>query len=275
MTDNLVPIPASPFPILVIACLLFSAAVPSESIAADRTASCLDGFCIGQSINDPHFDNVDWLVPKKGITKQACNGVGCQPGVAFRGYPPDEQVKLAEAVSWIYGSPPYNIVTRGNLGIFRQYRYECNLSARDIFGERRFWGAYKSIPSHYLTVVGLRLIDGELRVYRIARQYPFHNQGELQSLAQQLYGQYGDRVLFVNYLSSNAYPDVIAQKKDGWFGRSTMFNPTDLADNEAELVLIDRKTRHLLEASSMPESGEIKPLAISPAAQCRRSMPVQ
>lgn len=269
-----VPISSPALPALMV-CLLCSVVVPCESAAAGSSPPCLDGFCIGQSINDPPFDNVDWLVPRKGITKQTCNGVGCQPDVAFRGYPPDEQANLAEAVSWIYGLPRYNIVTRANLAIFRQYRYECNLSARGIFGERRFWGAYRSIPSHYLTVVGLRLIGRGLRVYRIARQYPFHNQGELHVLAQQLYGTYGDRVLFVNYLSSNAYPDVIAQNKDGWFGRSTMFNPTDLADNKAELVLIDPRTRHLLEPSSMPQSGEIKPLPVSLVAQCQGSIPVQ
>lgn len=136
-------------------------------------------------------------------------------------------------------------------------------------------GAYRSIPSNLLTVVGLRLIDGELKVYRVARQYPIHNAGELATLAKTLHGEYGDRLLYVDYLSSNAYTDVITQKKDGWFGRSSMFNPNDLSDNAAELVLIDPQTRPLLEPSSMPVSGEIKPLPVSVAPQCQAKAPTQ
>ncbi|MGD0777876.1 MAG: hypothetical protein ABSC05_34245 [Candidatus Solibacter sp.] len=126
-----------------------------------------------------------------------------------------------------------------------------------------------------MTVIGLRLIDGDLKVYRIARQYPYHTQAELVTLAKTLRGQYGDALLLYDYLSSNAYSDVIDQNKNGWFGRSATFNPTDLLDNAAELVLIDPRTRSLLEASSMPESGEIKPLAVNPPAQCNAKLPVQ
>jgi len=54
-----------------------------------------------------------------------------------------------------------------------------------------------------------------------------------------------------------------------------MFNPNDLADNAAELVLIDPRTRPLLEPTAIPESGDIKPLAVTPAPQCSRSMSVQ
>jgi hypothetical protein len=144
-----------------------------------------------------------------------------------------------------------------------------------MWGERRFLGIYRSSPSHYLTVVGLRLIDGELKVYRIARQYPYHNESELVSLAHQFRVQYGDQILIYNYLSSNAYSDVIKQQKNGWFGRSTMFNPTDLSDNAAEIVLIDPHTRSLLEPSSMPESGEIKPLRVKLSGQCSTSIPIQ
>jgi hypothetical protein len=61
--------------------------------------------------------------------------------------------------------------------------------------------------------------------------------------------------LLYDYLSSNAYSDVIPRRKDGWFGRSTMFNPSDLTDLAAELVLIDPNTRALLQPTSMPDSG--------------------
>jgi hypothetical protein len=108
--------------------------------------------------------------------------------------------------------------------------------------------------------VRLRLIQGELKVYRIAREYRFHNKAEMSALARDLRKEYGDRLLLYDGDSSNAYADVIAQHKDGWFGRSTPFNPTDLADNAAELVVIDPETRPLLEPSSMPDSGEIQPL---------------
>jgi len=240
-----------------------------------RTELCLDGFCIGQSIKDARFDAVDWIVPHDNFTQVPCNGVGCAPQIAFRGYTNAYQDALAEAVSWVYGLGRYNVVKKDNLEVLRHYKYECNLSARGMFGERRFFGAYRSIPSHYLTVIGLRLIDGELRVYRIARQYPYHTPAEIVSLARTLRGQYGETLLVYDYLSSNAYSDVIAQQKNGWFGRSTMFNPTDLSDNAAELVLVDPRTRSLLEPSSMPESGEIKPLALKLPAQCGQSLPVQ
>jgi len=241
----------------------------------NATGLCLDGFCIGQSVNDRRFDGVEWIIPQKGFAKEPCNGVGCAPQNAFRGYPEAYQKPLAETVSWVYGLGHYNIVTEDTLELLRHYKYECNPSARGIFGERRFFGIYRSIPSHYLTVIGLRLIDGDLKVYRIVRQIPYHTQAELMSLAKTIHGQYGEAVLLYDYLSSNAYSDVIAQSKNGWFGRSTMFNPTDLSDNAAELVLIDPHTRALLEPSSMPESGEIKPLALKVPAQCSQSMPIQ
>jgi hypothetical protein len=81
--------------------------------------------------------------------------------------------------------------------------------------------------------------------------------------------------LFYEYLSSNAYSDVIQKGKDGWFGRSTLFNSTDLADNAAELVLIDPSTRELLQPTSMPESGEIRPLPMKLPPQCSRVLPLQ
>jgi hypothetical protein len=242
---------------------------------AQESALCLDGFCIGQTIQDLRFDKTEWILPKKDMTKDECNGVGCQPANAFRGYTPDEQVRLSEAVSWKYGLNAYNVVTKENLATLRYYKYECNASARGIWGERRFIGVYRSIPSQYLTIVGLRLIDGELTVYRMARQYPYHNQTELVTLAKQFSGLYGKQVLLYDYLSSNAYTDVIAQNKDGWFARSTMFNPTDLSDNAAELVLVDPRTRTLLQPSSMPESGEIKPLPVIPTPSCSRALPIQ
>ena len=242
---------------------------------AEQPGLCLDGFCVGQSIQDARFDKAAWIVPQKGLIKEPCNGVGCQPEVAFRGYPSEDQAKLAEAVSWKYGLNNYNVLTKANLGALRLYKYECNPSARGIFGERRFWGAYRSVPSHYLTVVGLRLINGDLAIYRIARQYPYRNPSELRSLARELSIQYGKRLLLYDYLSSNAYSDVIAQRKEGWFARSTLFNPTDMSDNAAELVLIDPNTRALLEPTSMPESGEIKPLAMKLSEHCSRSLPIQ
>lgn len=144
-----------------------------------------------------------------------------------------------------------------------------------MWGERRFIGAYKSIPSNYLTVIGLRLIGGELRVYRIARQYPYRNPAELRGLAQELWPEFGRSVLFVDYLSSNAPYEVMRQGKDGWFGRSTLFNTSDMADNAAELVLVDPRTRQLLQPTSMPSSGDVKPLPMSLAAQCERNLPLQ
>ena len=110
---------------------------------------------------------------------------------------------------------------------------------------------------------------------QVVRQIPYHTQAELISLAKTVHGQYGETVLLYDYLSSNAYSDVIAKNKNGWFGRSTMFNPTDLSDNAAELVLIDPHTRALLEPSSMPESGEIKPVALKVPGQCSQSLPIQ
>lgn len=95
------------------------------------------------------------------------------------------------------------------------------------------------------------------------------------SLAKQLHEQYGGKLLLYDFLSSNAYSDVISQKKAGWFGRSKMFNPTDLSDNAAELVLIDPRTRPLLQPTSMPDSGEINPLPVKPLAQCSQSLPLQ
>ncbi len=242
---------------------------------AQETPACLDGFCIGQSIRDARFDKTQWIEPKEGFSKAKCTGVGCLPENAFRGYTPEDQAKLAEALSWKYGLNAYNVITKQNLEILRRYRYECDLTPRGIWGERRFIGAYQSTPSRYLTVVGLRLIHGELTVYRLARQYPYQNQNELASLARELGGEYRKRLLLYGYLSSNAYSDVIEQHKDGWFARSTLFNPTDLSDNAAELVLIDPKTRTLLQPSSMPESGEIKPLPVNLPLACNRSLPLQ
>jgi hypothetical protein len=242
---------------------------------AKITSLCLDGFCIGQSINDARFAEVNWVVPKEGFAKERCAGIACKPEIAFRGYANENQKQLAEALSWHYGLTQYNLITNANRGTLGQYRYECNPSPRGINGERRFFGAYLSAPSKFLTVVGLRLIGGELRVYRIARQYPFHNQGELIALAKKVHDQYGGEIVFYDGVSSNAYSDVIEQKKLGWFGRSTMFNPSDLADNAAELVLVDPLTRPLLEPSSMPDSGEIGPLANRMPHECSASVSLQ
>jgi len=242
---------------------------------AQQPGLCLDGFCIGQSISDSRFDSTAWQTPTKDMTKALCENVGCQPANAFRGYSPADQLALAGAVSWKYGMMGYNVITKGNLAMLRKYHYECNPSARGIWGERRFVGFYRSVPSHYVTLVGLRLIGGELKVYRIARQFPYHDQSELVELARKLHGKYGDRILLYNGISPNAPYEVVKQRKLGWFGRSSTFNPTDLADNLAEFVLIDPATRRLLEPTSMPDSGEIKPLPVQMPSQCSRSMSLQ
>jgi hypothetical protein len=169
----------------------------------------------------------------------------------------------------------YNVLTKTNLRALRHYKYECNPSPRGMGSERRFLGFYLSTPTRYYTIVGLRLIGGELTVYRIARQYPFHNRNELVLLARKLHEQYGDEIVFYDGVSSNAYAEVIAQQKRGWFGRSTMFNPTDLADNSAELVLIAADTRALLEPTSMPESGDIRGLPVNMPEQCSVSPSIQ
>jgi hypothetical protein len=79
----------------------------------------------------------------------------------------------------------------------------------------------------------------------------------------------------MTFSASNAYSEVIAQNKDGWSARSTMFNPTDLSDNAAELVIIDPQTRTILEPTSMPESGEIKPVPVRLSDSCSRDLPIQ
>jgi hypothetical protein len=255
-----------------ILCLLSGAFLPAQT--GNRPQLCLDGFCIGQSIRDRHFGEVSWIVPKDAV-KKPCASVGCRPEVAFRGYTGENQKQLGEALSWVYGLRVYNVITKEDLAVLRQYRYECNLSPRGSGGERRFIGAYLSSAGGYLTVIGLRLIGGELRVYRIARQYPYHNRNELTALGRKLQNEYGNEIFFSDALSSNAYPYVIQQVKNGWFGRSTMFNPTDFSDNEAELVLVDPATRPLLAPASMPDSGEIRQLPVNMPEQCSRSLPIQ
>ena len=238
--------------------------------------SCLDGFCIGQSIESSRFTQVDWITPaNKNLMRENCDGVGCKPNVAFRGYSKADQTQLYGALSSTFGLMRYNVLTKSNLGTLRHYRYECNSSPRGMGAERRFIGVYLSTPSRYYTIIGLRLIGGDLKVYRIARQYPFHNHAELVSLAKKLRGQYGDELLLYGGISSNAYSDVIAQRKSGWFGRSTVFNPTDLSDNAAELVLIDPNTRPLLQPTSMPESGDISQLPMNMPERCSASIPTQ
>ncbi|HKW16863.1 MAG TPA: hypothetical protein VJO35_05085 [Terriglobales bacterium] len=236
---------------------------------------CLDGFCIGQNIKDRHFEQVDWLVPKD-VTKAACDGLSCKPEIAFRGYSSEDQKQLADAVSLKYGLFNYNLITKQNLAALRKYAYECSPSPRGgISGQRRFVGFYASTPSKYLTLVGLRLMNGELKVYRIARQYPYHNANELMSLGTTLHQEYGDQIFFYDGISSNAYSDVIRLGKNGWFAHSTMYNPTDPADNQAELVLIDPNTRPLLQPTAMPDSGEISGLPARLPSQCGASISIQ
>jgi hypothetical protein len=252
------------------ACVLSVLSVEFLLAQSNQRGQCLDGLCVGQSIRDKRFDEVDWTVPNKELTKRPCQRIACQPEVALRGYSSETQKQLAEALSWVYGSIyPYSVVTKTSLGVLRQYRYECTNS------ERHFMAGYFSNPSRYLTVVGLRLMGGELRVYRIVRQYPYRNQTELNSLARKLHDEYGDGLVFYDGISSNAYSDVIAQRKLGWFGRSSMFNPLDPSDNAAELVLIDPTTRPLLQSTSMPDSGEITRLSVNMPQQCGRSLPIQ
>jgi hypothetical protein len=243
--------------------------------AAEQSGLCLDGFCIGQTIQNSRFDQVAWLVPQNELRKENCTGVGCRPEVAFRGYPYRKQLVLADVLSWRFRMDDYNVLTKDNIAILRFYSYECNPSARGTQGERRFLGFYRSSPSHYLTVVGLRLINDHLTVYRIARQFPYRNQDELVSLARRLREEYGSKILLYDYLSSNAYSEVIRQAKDGWFGRSTLYNPADSSDNAAEIVLIDPRTRALLQSTAMPDSGEIAPVAAKMPPSCTRTLPIQ
>ena len=182
---------------------------------------------------------------------------------------------LSGALNLQVGLPFENVITKDNLKVLSGYRYECNPAPRGgMFGERRFVGVFRSRPSGYATAVGLRLIGGELRVYRVARRFPYRTGDELRSLAGGVAGQYGGSVLVVNYLSSNAYTEVQARGKDGWFGRSELFNPSDPTDNAAELVIVDPQTRGLLAPYSWPMSGEIKPTQGGVPAQCGRSMPL-
>lgn len=260
--------------LVLAACALLALFLPLPS-CAQETKLCLDGFCIGQSIRDSRFDNTDWKTPTKDLTAQPCSRIGCQAASAFRGYSTEDQKALAEAVSWKFSMMAYTLISNKNLSTLRKYTYECDPSARGIWGERRFMGFYRSTPSQYVTLVGLRLIEGELRVYRIARQFPYHNQNELAELARGLHSEYRDSLVFFDGISSNAPFEVVGKRKLGWFARSSMFNPNDLADNLAELVLIDPATRPLLEPTSMPDSGEIKALPVQMPSQCNRTMPLQ
>jgi hypothetical protein len=242
----------------------------SPLLAQTETKLCLDGICIGESINDPRFSQVDWILPNKELTKESCIYIACKPEVAFRGYPVEAQKQFADALSWVYGSIYfYTVVTKENIEVLRHYKYECNNK------DRHFMAAYFSNPSHYLTIVGLRLIGDELRIYRIVRQYPYHNQDELVSLARKLHDSYGNEIVYYDGIASNAYSAVIAQRKNGWFGRSSTFNPLDPSDNASELVLIDPKTRALLQPMSLPESGDISHLATAMPSQCSQSLPLQ
>ena len=81
--------------------LLVLLVAPLMAQISKPTPLCLDGLCIGESINDPHFTEVNWIVPDKRLTKESCVHVACKPEVAFRGYPSDTQKQLAEAVSWV------------------------------------------------------------------------------------------------------------------------------------------------------------------------------
>jgi hypothetical protein len=201
-------------------------ALPLSAQTDTPSGLCLDGFCIGQNIHASRFNEVDWLVPNDA-TSAACAGITCKPEIAFRGYSSQDQKRLAEAVSTNYGLFQYNLITKKNLGALRRYKYECNPSPRGINGQRRFVGFYLSTPSKYVTLVGLRLMNGELRVYRIAREYLYHNANELMSLGKKLHDQYGDQILFYDGISSNAYSDVNRLRRNGWFAHSTMYNPTD------------------------------------------------
>src|SRR5205807_79783 len=105
----------------------FAASVSAQT--ASQAALCLDGFCIGQSIKDMRFSGVEWIIPKNAH-KETCTSVGCRAQLAFHGYSADDQKRLADAVSVVYGLGHYSIVTRDNLETLGHYRYECNLSQR-------------------------------------------------------------------------------------------------------------------------------------------------
>ena len=242
------------------------------SFSARAESICIDDFCIGESINAERFGQVRWLVPQQ-VKLSSCLMTTCVPEAAFRGYSPEDQDTVARALDLQIGIPFFNVVTNDNLAALRRYKYECNPSPRGgIFGERRFVGFFKSEPSNYLTAVGLRIVGGGLRVYRIVRRFPYHATEELSSLARNVERQYDDAVLVVNYLSSNATTEVIKKEKYGWFGRSELFNPSNPTDNIAELVVIDPHTRNSLEPTSWPRSGEIRPVAGYVPSQCNKPM---
>ncbi len=257
--------------------VIFTFAVPGLAIAqSTKTYLCLDGFCIGQPISAARFDEVTWLKPEQ-LRQVPCEARACQPDIAFRGYPPADRVALASAFSWVFTAgnvKDYAIITTETLRVFRRYRYECNPQPRNS-GQRRFIGAFRSSESGHPTIVGLRLIDGTLTVYRIAREIPFENGYQFKSLADAVRAQYGNDILLIDYLSSNAYSEVNARQKLGWFGRSSVFNTRDPADNRAELVIIDPKTRPLLSPSSMPYSGEIGDLPVRLEKICEAPVSLQ
>src|SRR5580704_10666856 len=105
--------------------LLVLLVAPLMAQISKPTPLCLDGLCIGESINDPHFTEVNWIVPNKQLTKESCVRIACKPEVAFRGYPSETRKQLADALSWVYGSIYfYSVVTKGDIEVLRQYRYE-------------------------------------------------------------------------------------------------------------------------------------------------------
>ena len=171
-------------PILTAAALMAFSAVTARA-----EVFCIDGFCIGQSIKSARFTQVDWLIPRD-VRSSPCVATKCVPGIAFRGYTADEQVSLANALDLQIGLPFENVITTDNLKVLSEYRYECNPAPRTgIFGERRFVGVFRSRPSGYATAVGLRLVGGELKVYRVARRFPYRTNDELRSLASSVAGQ--------------------------------------------------------------------------------------
>jgi len=233
---------------------------------------CLDDFCIGQNISSHRFDDVQWLVPTKLVNRDQCTGHNCSPEAEFPGYPSDASGAFEHLTTiTTFDMSKATVITASTLGTLRKLRYDCT------HPERRVIGIYRSKPSGYLTIVGLRIFPDGLRVYRLARQFPYRNQAELISLSHTVKSSYGEAILYYPYLTSNAYSDVIQQRKDGWFGRSSMFNPKDAADNTAELVITDPTTRRLLTTSSDLTAGEIgnTPSLWYRPEQCVRNLPLQ
>lgn len=255
----------------ILCCLLI--VIPFRVTYGETSAeNCIDGFCIGQSINSSRFDEVEWLVPKKLILSDPCTRQDCRPEVEFPGYPPEIMIALSKLTIIGTSMPPQEtMITNRSLEALRNLRYDCTHPGKRVVG------IYRSNPSGYVTYIGLRLFPDGLRIFRLAREFPFRNQNEFESLSQGIKSAYGDELLYYDGVTSNANYPAISHRKNGWFGVNYRSGLYDLADNVAELVLIDPETRQLLITSSDITAGEINlPLSLVYfPRQCVRALPIQ